>query len=284
MWADARFGCLAAQTSCARGLVPAVLSSSPWVRRPGASAAATPAKAGRHRQATWQRLHQAQTLSSHCIRRSEAHQDVRIDACDFIRSVQSDARAIRQFQDGAAVAQRRGRADHCRGLVVLQDGREFLGRRTGIRVDEHQQRAVPYRLLEVIFRRAGDKRSPALRSERCRVSLGQDARRIEVVAQPFAIGTVAGPEGRRPTGSGARCRRRARRSGRRTWWLCLLRVGNPGQQSDQQTSGCKRCPRALRTPCRRRTPARPHTPASSPAPRWCAPAPCSRRSRRPHRP
>src|SRR5204863_4323230 len=88
-----------------------------------------------------------------------------------------------------------------RGPVVLQDGCEFLGRRAGIRVDEHQQRAVPYRLLEVIFRRAEDERPPALRSERCRVSLSQDARRIEVVAQPFAFGMLAGPGGRRQTGS-----------------------------------------------------------------------------------
>ena len=43
-------------------------------------------------------------------------------------------------------------------------------------------------------------------------------------------------------------------------------------------------PAALRTPCRHRTPARPRTPVSSPAPRGCAPAPCSRHSRRPRRP
>ena len=43
-------------------------------------------------------------------------------------------------------------------------------------------------------------------------------------------------------------------------------------------------PRPLRRRCTHRTPARPRTPASSPSPRWCAPAPCSRRSRRPRTP
>src|SRR5205823_12961762 len=62
-------------------------------------------------------------------------------------------------------------------------------------------------------------------------------------------------------------------------WLTRRKRGQRDKECAEQGD-----PRTFRTPRRHRTPARPRTRASSPAPRWCAPAPCSRRSHRPRTP
>jgi len=145
------------------------------------------------------------------------------DPAHLVRAVRTKTHAVGQLEHRSAVRQlcRRSAigvaatrsaapgAEDDRCLVILEHGRELLGRGPGLLVGEHDQRSIPDAVVVRILRRAEDVHAPVLPGERARRGAAYEPGRIAGGSKAAAA----------PVGAICQC-----------FAPCRLRVRCPSQQ------------------------------------------------------